>query len=143
MGIKKDASASISAHLRPDAARHRRRRQGYRRSDHHHGGECVPGWKERRSPGPTGRQPEAEEGVRVAGCRLAPAPSGQLARFDSSTILVLAGSIPELPAAQGGHRSPTTVALHRIHSGGPLVAAFIPAGSSFWLTPSSLERVVV
>ena len=57
--------------------------------------------------------------------------------------MIPAGSTPELPAAQGGHRSPTTVALHRIHSGGPLVAAFIPAGSYYWLTPSSLERVVV
>ena len=28
-------------------------------------------------------------------------------------------------------------------SGGPLVAAFTRAGSYFWLTPSSLERVVV
>jgi hypothetical protein len=50
---------------------------------------------------------------------------------------------PMLPAAQGGHRSPTTVALHRIPSGGPLVAAFDPAGSYFWLTPFGLERVVV
>jgi hypothetical protein len=30
------------------------------------------------------------------------------------SILALAGSTPELPAAQGGHRSPATVALHRI-----------------------------
>jgi hypothetical protein len=49
----------------------------------------------------------------------------------------------ELPAAQGGHRSPTTVAFHRIPSGVPSVSAFISAGSYFWLTPSCFERVVV